>query len=338
MATRKEKKKMIYLGYYSSSHMLQDDCVPVSIDRRIPESDVPEVFRPLFPGEPLQQWFLSMAEVDKEVKETFYNEYVKEISDFNLPMFLDGLEEKYAGKKVVLLGYDEDEKYSQIDVLKKYLKSLKVKFQIYDANIERYGLSLKEGRMFRDFFVKLRRIYAKDVYVFGDRYICAGELSNLELSGTMVCEVEPIYQEVIGKVFQKKHVYIPDIDVIKQDYSAFVEASDQETKLAKQDILIYDEDDEQSVKFTECIELKDPEQIQKIFFDDKIIIDVKDPKKKVPNVLIGSPLLPMVTLDNLNQLNCIMDVFEENESDVIYQIKFSFWTEYFQYKVRYLYI
>nr|DAS58611.1 MAG TPA: hypothetical protein [Caudoviricetes sp.] len=332
---------MIYLGYYDQLAMIEPGFTPVAIDPRIPETDVPERFKPFYPDPNLTEWLLGMAEPDREVKTTFTDRYGKDIDQFPLQTLVNGLYEKYSGSCVVLLAYSSEEPITQIDILKKKFKSSKIESEVYDGNKEKFNLTSKETKEFRDFFVKLRKVYAKDVYVIGQRYILAGELSNLELSGTIVCEAELYMVEVFKKVFKDQNVYIPDISEIKLKYDAFIEASQQETMDALNDIHVMidckpEEVANYPLRFA-TDESTNNELIQK-FFNDKIIVELHDPNKKVPSVLFGSSFLPLVEEKNIDQVFYSMSLFEKTKGGTIYQLRFEFLFSHFKYYAKYLYL
>ena len=74
------------------------------------------------------------------------------------------------------------------------------------------------------------------------------------------------------------------------------------------------------------------------FFTDKLIVDLQDPDKMYPKVMIGASMLPVVTNKLADNLLYTIEKYEELDNETIYTVKFILQFTHFEISMQYFFI
>lgn len=210
-------------------------------------------------------------------------------------------------------------------------------------------LEKKEINRFNDFIIKVKRIFAHDVYIIQQRWILGGAISNMTLTGDFVLEIDPTYQDLVVNVFELTKetgdVYVKDLAVIKKDtmdYDVLEVASiDEQTKdefvsvRMNQFFEIIRSDDSWYPFLLSDNKVTHETLVQKCF-DQMNVIRLPDPEKKFQDVIIGKSMLPGIGKGDLKNVLYRVGVFEHlPDGELILQLliqhEFTHYRMYGQY-------
>ena len=174
----------------------------------------------------------------------------------------------------------------------------------------------KEEKKFYDIFTKVKRVFTTDIYIVNCEEIYPGEKSALNLSGSFVLEIPDDFQEILKKAFRndageiQKRIFIENIDEFKKgliSYKSYesdldVKTFDETTFEMRRDFAKFKSSNNIWGKFKLSDVDEENEKLMERFFEDKLVVNLKDPSGKYPDAMIGCSFLPSVTgklVDNL---------------------------------------
>ena len=210
----------------------------------------------------------------------------------------------------------------------------------------------KEEKKFYDIFTKVKRVFTTDIYIVNCEEIYPGEKSALNLSGSFVLELPNEFQEILKKAFRndageiQKRIFIENIDEFKKglvpykSYESDLEAKsyDETTFKMRSSFAKFKSSNNIWGKFRLSENDEENEKLMNRFFEDKLVVNLKDPSGKYPDVMIGCSFLPSVTGKLVDDLYYSIDLFEELKTETIYSLRFLFEFSHYTMYCQYFYI
>ena len=210
----------------------------------------------------------------------------------------------------------------------------------------------KEEKKFLDLLVKIKRVFTTEIYIYNCSEIYPGEKSAANLAGNIVLTIEESLSELLKKVFRnnageiQNRIYIENIDNFKKgliSYKSFeleneIPLFDDAIKESKD--LFYEFKRSNSIwsKFKLSDNEEDNAKLMDRFFTDKLIVDLQDPDKMYPKVMIGASMLPVVTNKLADNLLYTIEKYEELDNETIYTVKFILQFTHFEISMQYFFI
>ena len=198
----------------------------------------------------------------------------------------------------------------------------------------------KEPReILRDLFVKLTKVFKKDMYIYQGKFCIAGPETDEEAIGVIVCTLEPKYEAVVkSEIIDNQDSKSP---LILLNLSEAKEAIDAGKEVPIREVIFKDTIEECVTKINEVTEMftvagmvwkslsDDPDLIQAIFKEKlifKMPIDTDDNEFDGDKeyISIASQMLPLVTEENINGAFAHWEMVEKEEDLCKFLINFSF--------------
>lgn len=210
----------------------------------------------------------------------------------------------------------------------------------------------KEEKKFYDLFTKVKRVFTTDIYIVNCEEIYPGEKSALNLSGSFVLEIPDEFQEVLKKEFRnsageiQRRIFIENIDEFKKgliSYKSFesdldTKTFDETTFEMRRSFAKFKSSNNIWSKFRLSETAEENEKLLERFFEDKLVVNLKDPSNKYPDAMIGCSFLPSVAGKLVDDLYYAIDLYEELKTETIYSLRFLFEFSHYTMYCQYFYI
>lgn len=147
----------------------------------------------------------------------------------------------------------------------------------------------------RDLFVKICKVFPKDMYIIDYRYCIAGNISDDNVPYSGLCILDPEFISVVKNTFTNHDIiYIKDINLAKDKLDEaveYIETKSQQIFIRKRlEALLVCENDEMtwdSCPFTE----KDIIDM----YEGNISIELFRDNSEIPNLTTGKSMFPLMT-------------------------------------------
>lgn len=207
-------------------------------------------------------------------------------------------------------------------------------------------MAKKKEANFTDLLVKIKRVFAKDIYILFGRWVAGGELSDANNAGVFLLDIEPEYQELLRGVFQIPKesmdiIYIQDISWIKtattmEEYSQFSfhtldkQESENLLKTRIQSLLDIAQSDISYFPFRFSEDEQENQQKMDLLFKDQVIVPLYCPTGETPFILIGKTMLPGISEKESKNLAFTMMNYHTDGGEPIYEFLISYQFTHYQ--------